>query len=142
VEIEAGWYPDPWKQATFRGWDGARWTDQVGVAGRSWASPVPQFPPKRRVAACLSCRRFVALRELSWLGIGAALATLLAVGLTMTAFHIRIPLIPYLLALPVGWAVASRDPRRWRCSACNADLDRGVPFGTLPATTPNPPRAG
>jgi hypothetical protein len=25
----AGWYPDPWRQARWRLWDGARWTGQA-----------------------------------------------------------------------------------------------------------------
>jgi hypothetical protein len=25
-QIPAGWYPDPWRQAAFRWWDGAQWT--------------------------------------------------------------------------------------------------------------------
>ena len=137
MTVEPGWYPDPWKQAPYRFWDGSGWSAQVGAAGQSRVSQVPPHPPKRRVAACPQCRRFVSLRELSWLGIGAALVTLVVVGVVLAVSHLRIPLIGYVFALPVGWLVAARDPRRWKCPSCGTVLDRRVAFGSVPPGLPS-----
>ncbi|KQR50807.1 hypothetical protein ASF88_16380 [Leifsonia sp. Leaf336] len=50
IRPAAGWYPDPYREAPLRWWDGTQWTGQVGghapgVAGVAARRPLPQETP-------------------------------------------------------------------------------------------------
>ena len=40
MNIEAGWYPDPYRRHQVRYWDGSSWTGQVGDDGRQGTDPL------------------------------------------------------------------------------------------------------
>ncbi len=50
-QAPANWYPDPYGRFEHRYWDGYRWTEHVGWAGRQAMDPLVVAPPTPQVAA-------------------------------------------------------------------------------------------
>lgn len=75
-----GWYPDPWRQAPWRWWDGGRWTAHVSQPPRPtpWLLPHIAVEAERRAANWL--------RTVVLVDAGLFLLQLLAAGATWRAF--------------------------------------------------------
>lgn len=51
MDMEPGWYPDPWKPDTVQYWDGTAWTEQRAPRPAPPPTPVVTYPPPQESMA-------------------------------------------------------------------------------------------
>ena len=100
----AGWYPDPWRVAPWRWWDGQGWTPATAPAAASWPAPARpgEAGPHRSTLDKLRRRG----DDPAYRGLGAA--AIGALGALAASFGVAVvgPAVGIGLASPIGVIVA------------------------------------
>ena len=100
----AGWYPDPWRVAPWRWWDGRDWTPATAPVAASWPAPARPGEPGAHRSTLDTLRRQG--DDPAYRGLGAAAAG--ALGALAASFVVALagPVLGIRLASPVGVVVA------------------------------------